>query len=157
MHCSTSTWLKIEVVSFYGFMNSDCKQALPSAPFQSFVGSAWDYPDQCQHQSSPGVSQVNCAAHIAWHGGKKHHSKLTHEGKIKLGLPPYAPKLSSLPAAGWSIFAVWDRRALWELWEEQWAWHGKGTYEAAAFVLPEEEPKFSCFRFFCRSWKPLTP
>lgn len=121
------------------------------SPFAVFCGSAWAQPDQCQHQTSTGVSQVNCGAHTAWQGEKKHHRKVTHERKIKRGLPPYATKHSSLPAVGWSIFAVWDRCALWELWEEQWAWHSKSTNGVAAFVLPEEEPKFSCFRFFCGS------
>lgn len=38
MHSNTSTWLKMGIVSFYGFMSSDWKQALPSAPSQCFVG-----------------------------------------------------------------------------------------------------------------------
>lgn len=102
------TGLKVALVSFYGFMNSDLMRTLPSAPFQCFVGQ------QCQHQNSPGVSQVNCGARTAWRGEKKHHSKVRQEGKTKLGLPPYAPKHNSLPVVGWSIFAVWDRCDLWE-------------------------------------------
>lgn len=38
MHCNTSTCLKKAVVSFYGFVNSDWKHTLPSAPLQCFVG-----------------------------------------------------------------------------------------------------------------------
>lgn len=117
------------------------------------LGSAWA-------MSMPNLpwsfSKVNCAVHTAQHGEKKHHRRVICERKIKLGLPPYATKHSSPPAMGWSIFAVGERHALQEAWEEQWAHHGKSINRAAAFALPEEskpgeEPEDSHSRCFCRS------